>query len=89
MYETAAARAVARETGDAAVGIYDLAEVVGVFALKTFEHGDTVGPRSGVAMTDRAGEFGKIDAVRNGVLFDHDIIVSEAVKFTEFDIHNG
>jgi hypothetical protein len=81
-------RAVARKTGDAAVGVYDLAKIIGRFAIQLFKHRDAVAADAGVPMADRHGKIGHVHLVRDLPLFDHDVIVSKAVEFAEWYGHN-
>src|SRR5437016_10045538 len=78
-----AARAVAGKPGDAAVGIDDLSEIIGLADSTLFENGYAIGTRAGISVTDRNGKVRERNGITDFVALDHDIIVTKTVKFAE------
>src|SRR5690606_32004296 len=81
------ARSVARKSGGAAVGIYDLAAEIGVLAVVRPDERNAVRTGAFVPVADGFRKlinlriFGKIG------FFNDDIIVAETMKFAEWDAH--
>src|SRR6476619_329044 len=75
-----ASRSVSRESGNAAVGVHDLAEIIGLSAIELLQNSNAVGPGTSMPITDSTGKLADRPAGEM-LSLDDDVVVAEAVKF--------